>query len=129
MSKRRKRIVRLAVAFVKNARGRTDTSEIEAYGGVSQREKCFCERIDDLVVERTAFERKRMRNERDTGKRREGRVDDNFERAGSTVDNFTLGRLGRQMRSLSTTLPPTTCELMISSISCRSTYVYQIASG
>src|SRR5205814_6657103 len=94
-----------------------------------QRKECLGECVNHLVVERPALGWQRMRDERDTGRRGYRRIDDNFERADRTVDHFALGRLRRQMRSLSTILPPTTCESMISSMSSRSKYVYQTASG
>ena len=59
----------------------------------------------------------------------DGCVDDNFDIAGGAGDDQPLGIARRQMRSLSTISPPTRCRSMISSMSCRSTYVYQTSSG
>ena len=121
MRQRCERVVSLTIAVVEGSGGCADTAEIETYSRISQRKKSLCECVDDLVIERAAFERMRMRDKRDAGKRLNRRINDNFERADGTVDHFALGRFRRQMRSLSTTLPPTTCESMISSMSSRST--------
>ena len=129
MRERRECIVRFAVALIERSGRFSDAAEVEANGSVAERKKGLGERIDNLIVERAAFGRQRMRDQRDAGNRRLRRVDDDFERAGGTVNDFALGRLGRQMRSLSTIVPPTMCESMISSMSWRSTYVYQTPSG
>ena len=62
---RRERVVGLADAVVERARRTADAAEIEAHRGVAQRDERLGERLHDLVVERAALLRMRMRDERD----------------------------------------------------------------
>jgi len=123
------RIVGLAVAVVKRAPRGADAAKVEAHGDVAQAEECLRERLRDLVVERAALQWMRMRDQRQPRGRHRGRVDDDFKIAGGAGDDFPLGGARRQISRRSTILPPATCESMISSMSSRSTYVYQTASG
>ena len=71
---RRERVGGLADAVVERASRLADAAEIEAHAGVAQREERLGERLRDLVVERAALQRMRMRDERDAARRvRRGR--------------------------------------------------------
>jgi hypothetical protein len=119
--KRGERIRGLPAAFVELAFRTADASEIEADRGVAQREERLGERLRDLVVEGAALQRMRMCDESDSARRRFGDVLRDFERTCRARDRRALGRLRRQMRSLSTISPFITWRSMISSMSARST--------
>ena len=61
----RQRVVGLAAPFVERAVGRAHAAEIEPHRGVAQREERLRQRLRDLVVERPALQRMRMRDQRD----------------------------------------------------------------
>jgi hypothetical protein len=92
VGKRRARVVGLARAVVKAAFGAADTAEVEADADVAQRKERLRERLRDLVVERSALLRMRVRDQRDAARRSgPGRVDDDFERTCGAVDDEPLG--------------------------------------
>ncbi len=119
----------LAVAFIEGASGRADTTEVEAHGHVAQREERARQCLRHLVVERAALQRVRMGDERDALRRAFRDIADDLKQARRPGDGLALRGTGCQMRSRSTTSPFTMCRSTISSISSRSTYVYQTASG
>src|SRR5437764_1102420 len=121
---RGERIVGLAHAIVERALALPDAAEVEAHAGIVERDEGLGERLRNLVVERAALLRMRVSDERDAARllvgMRRGQVERDFERPGRTGDRGPL-LSARQILSLSTTLPCTTCESMISSMSWRST--------
>jgi hypothetical protein len=70
--KRGERIVGLADAVVERAFRAPDTAKIESRRDVAHREEGLGERLRDLVVERAALLRMRMRDQRDAARRRLG---------------------------------------------------------
>ncbi len=121
MRERSERVVGLADAFVERAFRGSDTTKIETRRDVVHRKERLREGLRDLVVERAALQRMRMRDERDAARRPFRHVQHEFERSRRAGDREALGRSGRQMRSLSTISPPMMCRSMISSMSWRST--------
>ena len=127
VGERPERVLGLADALVERAVRRADTAEVEPHRHVVEREERLGERLRDLVVERAALQRVRMRDERDAAPGCRRRVADDLERPRGAVDHGPLGDARetgealRQMTSLSTISPFTTCRSTISSMSARST--------
>ena len=127
-SQRRKCVSGLADSVVESSFAVACAAKVESYAGVAQCNEGLGKRLRDLVVQRPALQRMRMRDQRDSARCSVGYVQCNFERACGAGDPRTQFA-ARQIFNLSTTRPCTTCESMISSMSWRSTYVYQTSSG
>ena len=117
---RGERIVGLADAVIECTFAVARAAEVETHACVAERDEGLGERLCDLVVQRPALQRMRMRDQRNAARRGIGHVERDFKRSGRTGDARTRFA-SRQIFSLSTTRPWTMCESMISSMSSRST--------
>ncbi len=114
------KILGLAAALVMLALGLAHAAEVGTQRGVAELDEGARERLRDLVVQRAAVERMRVRDERHAAQRPGGVVDYRLYPAGATRDKYALAGAAH-MRRRATTRPPLRCSSMISSTSARST--------
>ncbi len=120
-------VLELAATLVVRALGRADAAEIRPPGGVAELDEGARERLHHLVVERAPVERMRMRDQRDSARRRFRLIHRAFDAACRARDEYAararalivLARI--YIFSRSTTRPCRRCSSMISSISAWST--------
>ncbi len=108
-------------AFVEYALALAYASEIESHGGITECIHCLGERLHHLVVQRSAVQRMRVRDDCIAASVISGIGDNNLEPSGRTVDMDFLLAACSQIRNRSTMTPLTRCLSMISSTSCWST--------
>src|SRR5687767_10837956 len=114
-------IFELAAALVVHALGLADAAEVWPPGLVAELDEGARERLHDLVIERAAEQRVRMRDEGDALGRAVRLVDCAFDAAGRAGDELATGARPHYIRRRSTMRPFLTCSSMISSMSARST--------
>src|SRR4051812_9961384 len=124
----RKQILYFPVALVMRALALADAAEVGPPRLVAEVDKRSRESLRHLVVERAAKQRVRVGNECGAARRAFWRVHRALYASCGPRDEFAAGARPH-MRSRSTMRPCCRCSSMISSMSARSTYVYQTASG
>src|SRR5262249_19424099 len=121
-------VLRLAPALVVRAFGSAYAAKIRPQRHVAELDESLRERLHNLVVQRSAVERRGVGDEGDAAGRARRAIPHRLDPACVARDEDALDGAAH-IRRRSTTRPAWRCSSMISSMSARSTYVYQTASG